>query len=106
MASKREERIQNLAAGLLIAGWTPADALAQSALFVQLCEARDAAEAEAEATPEPEEDHHLTDYIAAVRELDSCVELWFIQNDYRHGFTPEKTVERWDQYKGYWRRNE
>ena len=101
--SKREERIQNLAAGLLIAGRTPADALAQSALFVQLCEARDAAE-ESEATHDPGEDHHLTDYIAAVRELDSCVELWFIQNDYKHGFTPEKTAERWDEYRAYLRR--
>ena len=108
MASKREERIQTIATGLLISRMSPVDAITQASLFVGLCEARNAVVAEkAEATPEPEEeDPELALYVSAVRELDSCVELWFIENDYKHGLTPEKTVERWDQYKGYWRRNE
>lgn len=101
--SKREERIQNLAAGLMIAGRSPADAISQAAIFVQLCEARDA---EAEATHNDDDDPELALYVNAVRELDSCVELWFIQNDYKHGFTPEKTAERWGEYSMYLRSNE
>lgn len=67
--SKREERIQNLAAGLLIAGRSPIDAFHAAQAFVNICEARDAAEAEAEATQEPDEDPKLALYINAVREL-------------------------------------
>ena len=100
--SKREERIQNLAAGLPIAGWTPADALVQSAIFVGLCEARDAAEA----TPDDDDDPELALFVNAVRELYSCVEMWFVVNDYRHGFAPAKTVERWREHGQYLRSNE
>ena len=106
MSSKREERIQNLAAGLLIAGRTPAEALAQSAIFVELCEARDAAEDDAEATQKPDDDPELAIYVNAVKEMDSCVEMWFVVNDYKHGFTPVKTVERWCEYGEYLRSSE
>lgn len=96
MVSKREERIQNLAAGLLMAGRTPADALAQSAIFVQLCEARDAAEMEeAGATHDPGEDHELEAYIATVRELMPNADRYVIECWYKHNYTPAQAAEKW-----------
>ena len=58
-------------------------------------------EAEPETTHDPGEDPELAAYVAAVRELDRCVEWWFAQNDYKHGFTAEKTVRRWREYGVY-----
>lgn len=58
-------------------------------------------EAEPEATHDPGEDHELAAYVAAVRELDPCVERWFIYNDYKHGFTVEKSAERWREFGVY-----
>lgn len=55
----------------------------------------------AEATPEPGGDYQLGLYANAVVELDACVEMWFIENDYRHGFTPEETVWRWRDHVSY-----
>ena len=58
-------------------------------------------EAEPESTHDPGEDPELAAYIAAVRELDRCVEWWFAKNDYQHGFTAEKSAERWREYGVY-----
>jgi hypothetical protein len=57
----------------------------------------------AEATHDPVEDPVLAAYIAAVRKLDPCVEWWFANNDYGHGFTPEKSAERWREFGVYLR---
>jgi len=56
---------------------------------------------EPEATHDLGEDHELEAYVAAVRELDPCVERWFIYNDYKHGFTVEKSAERWRKFGVY-----
>lgn len=58
-------------------------------------------EAEPEATPEPGGDYQLGLYANAVVELDACVEMWFIEDGYRHGFTPEQTIERWRNHVSY-----
>ena len=58
-------------------------------------------EAEPETTHDPGEDPELAAYIAAVRKLDPCVEWWFAKNDYQHGFTVEKSAERWREYGVY-----
>ena len=60
-------------------------------------------EAEPETTHDPGEDPELAAYIAAVRKLDPCVEWWFAQNDYKHGFTAEKSAERWREFGVYLR---
>ena len=60
-------------------------------------------EADPETTHDPGEDHELVAYIAAVRKLDPCVEWWFANNDYGHGFTPEKSAERWREFGVYLR---
>ena len=91
--AKREERIQNLAAGLLMAGRTPADALSQSAIFVQLCEARDAAEAEA--THDPGEDHEFESYLGDVRQLVPGADRYIIQCWHKHHYTPQQCAEKW-----------
>lgn len=58
-------------------------------------------EDEPETTHDPGEDHELAAYVAAVRELDPCVERWFIFNDYQHGFSVEKSAERWREFGVY-----
>ena len=58
-------------------------------------------EGEPEATPEPGGDYQLGLYANAVVELDACVEMWFIEDDYRRGFTPEQTIERWRNHVSY-----
>ena len=58
-------------------------------------------EEEPETTHDPGEDPGLAAYVAAVRKLDSCVEWWFAKNDYQHGFTAEKSAERWREYGVY-----
>jgi hypothetical protein len=63
-------------------------------------------EDEPEATYDPGEDHELEAYISAVRELAPCVEWWFAINVYKHGFTPEKSAELWQEYKAYFGRVE
>jgi len=58
-------------------------------------------EAEPESTHDPGKDHELEAYVAAARKLDPCVEWWFAKNDYQHGFTAEKSAERWREYGVY-----
>jgi hypothetical protein len=58
-------------------------------------------EADPEATHDPGEDHELEAYVAEVRTLNPCVERWFVNNDYKHGFTAEKTAQRWREYGAY-----
>ena len=60
-------------------------------------------EAEPEVTHDPGEDHELEAYVAAVQELDPDVARWFIYNDYKNGFTVEKSAERWQEYWAYLR---
>lgn len=60
-----------------------------------------AQEGEPEVTHDPGQDHELEAYVAAVRELDPCVERWFIFNDYQHGFSVEKSAERWREFGVY-----
>ena len=54
-----------------------------------------------EATPEPGGDYQLGLYANAVVELDASVDMWFIENDYNHKFTPEQTVRRWRDHVNY-----
>ena len=61
---------------------------------------------EPEVTHDPGEDHELAAYVAEVRTLNPCVERWFVDNDYKHGSTPEKTVERWREFLDYLERTE
>jgi heme oxygenase len=58
-------------------------------------------ESEPEATNDPVEDPELEAYVAEVRTLNPCVERWFVNNDYKHGFTAEKTAQRWREYGAY-----
>ncbi len=58
-------------------------------------------ESEPETTYDPGEDPELEAYVAAVRKLDPCVEWWFANNDYKHGFTVEKSAERWREFGVY-----
>ncbi len=60
-------------------------------------------EADPEATHDLGEDHELEAYVAAVQELDPDVARWFIYNDYKHGFTVEKSAERWRKFGVYLR---
>jgi hypothetical protein len=63
-------------------------------------------EAEPETIYDLGEEPELAAYIAAVRELVPCVEWWFAINVYKHGFTPEKSAELWQEYKAYFGRVE
>ncbi len=58
-------------------------------------------ESEPEATHDPVEDPELEAYVAAVQELDPDAARWFIYNDYKHGFTVEKSAERWRKFGVY-----
>lgn len=60
----------------------------------------------AETTNDPGEDPRLAAYVAAVQELNPCVERWFAQNDYQNGFTVEKSAERWREHESYFGRAE
>jgi hypothetical protein len=67
-------------------------------LYSETCE-----QPQPEVTHDPGEDPELVAYVAAVRKLDPCVEWWFANNDYGHGFTPEKSAERWREFGVYLR---
>ncbi len=54
-----------------------------------------------EVTPEPGGDYQLGLYASDVVELDASVDMWFIENDYNHKFTPEQTVRRWRNHVSY-----
>ena len=58
-------------------------------------------EPQPEVTHEPGGDYQLGLYANAVVELDASVEMWFIENDYNHKFTPEQTVRRWRDHLSY-----
>ena len=58
-------------------------------------------EAESDATYYPGPDHEFEACVAAVQELDPDVARWFIYNDYKHGFTVEKSAERWRKFGVY-----
>lgn len=103
--SKREERIQTIATGLLISRMSPVDAITQAALFVQLCETRSAAEAEAEATPEPEEDPEVELYVNAVKELVPWAERGIIINLRYNAYSPAGAAEWLKSYSLYLRTN-
>ena len=65
-------------------------------LYSETCE-----QPQPEATPEPGGDYQLGLYANAVVELDASVDMWFIENDYNHKFTPEQTVRRWRDHVNY-----
>ena len=65
-------------------------------LYSETCE-----QPQPEATPEPGGDYQLGLYANAVVELDASVDMWFIENDYNHKFTPEQTVRRWRNHVSY-----
>ena len=65
-------------------------------LYSETCE-----EKQPEVTRDPEQDHELEAYVAAVRELVPDAERWFVANDYHHRFTVEQSAERWRNHVRY-----